>query len=279
VITADYPLLLLNKEKQQAFNKLIEYFKRAEVQKRVMSDTARRPVIPGVQLDQRFPDAVVLELPFPGKVETVDQILMTYLDKQRAPTTSIFVLDLSGSMRGNNLQQLKQAMLNLAGGDQSITGKFARFRAREQVVVLPFSGRPMASQSYDIESGIGNDPALGQLRAEINSLVADGGTAIYSALSKAYQLANEARVRDSNRFYSIALLSDGRNTQGESFAEFRELYRRHHDDYAGIPTFPIVFGDADKQEMETLANLTGGRAFDSTKHSLSQVFKKIRGYQ
>ncbi|MBW9258813.1 MAG: VWA domain-containing protein [Candidatus Thiodiazotropha sp. (ex. Lucinisca nassula)] len=279
VITADYPLLLLNKAKQQAFSKLIDYFKQQPVQQRLMSETARRPVIPGVALDKRFPDAVVLELPFPGKVETVDQILMTYLDKQRAPSTSIFVLDLSGSMRGDNLQQLKQAMHNLAGGDQSITGKFARFRAREQVIILPFSSQPMASQTFDIESGVGNDPVLQQLRNEINQLVANGGTAIYSALDSAYGLAKAARAQDSDRFYSIALLSDGANTQGLSYGGFRDLYRQNHDDYAGIPTFPIIFGGADKQEMEKLAHLTGGRAFDSTKHSLSQVFKKIRGYQ
>jgi Ca-activated chloride channel family protein len=279
VITADYPLLLLNREKQQAFTKLVDYFKQPEVQKKLMSETARRPVTPGVTLDRRFPNAVVLELPFPGKVETVDEILMTYLDKQRAPTTSIFVLDLSGSMRGANLQQLKQAMHNLAGGDQTITGKFARFRAREQVVILPFSSRPMSSQTFDVLSGVGDDPVLQQLRSEINRLVAEGGTAIYSALTTAYQLANEARNRERDRFYSIALLSDGENTQGKNFNEFRDFYRLHHDDYAGIPTFPIIFGGADKEEMEALAELTGGRAFDSTKHSLSQVFKKIRGYQ
>jgi Ca-activated chloride channel family protein len=279
VITADYPLLLLNKQKQPAFKKLVEYFKRPDVQKRVMSDTARRPVAPSVKLDRRFPDAVVLELPFPGKVETVDEILMTYLDKQRAPSTSIFVLDLSGSMHGDNLQQLKQAMYNLAGGDQSITGKFARFRAREQVVILPFNSRPMPSKTFDIESGVGDDPVLRQLRMEINGLAADGETAIYSALTVAYQLANEARKTESDRFYSIALLSDGENTQGKSFAEFSSNYHQRHDDFAGIPTFPIIFGGADRAEMQALAQLTGGRAFDSTKHSLSQVFKKIRGYQ
>jgi Ca-activated chloride channel family protein len=279
VITADYPLLLLNKGKSESFTKLVEYFKRPDVQKRLMAMTARRPVTPGIKLDRRFPNSVVMELPFPGKVETVDHILTTYLDKQRAPTTSIFVLDLSGSMRGENLKQLKQAMKNLAGADRSITGKFSRFRAREQVIVIPFSSSPRHSQSYDIETAVGNDPALQRLRTSIDSFNATGGTAIYSALVKAYNIASKARESAPERFYSIALLSDGKNTEGESFNQFREIYLRNHDTYAGIPTFPIIFGGADKVEMESLAELTGGREFDSTKHSLAQVFKKIRGYQ
>ncbi|PUB86106.1 MAG: VWA domain-containing protein [gamma proteobacterium symbiont of Ctena orbiculata] len=279
VITADYPLLLLNKNKTAAYTKLISYFKRPEVQRRLMAETARRPVAPEIGLDKRFPNSIVMELPFPGKVETVDQILTTYLDKQRAPSTSIFVLDLSGSMRGENLDQLKQAMRNLAGADKSITGKFARFRAREQVIVIPFSNRPMRSQSYEIASGVGNDPALQDLRRAVDSLTANGGTAIYDALARAYKTASQAREHDPDRFYSIALLSDGKNTQGDTFHQFREIYNKNHDDYAGIPTFPIIFGGADKHEMISLAELTGGREFDSTKQSLAQVFKKIRGYQ
>jgi Ca-activated chloride channel family protein len=279
VITADYPLLLLNKNKAEAYQKLVNYFKRPEVQQRLMTETARRPVTPEISLDKRFPQSIVMELPFPGKVETVDQILTTYLDKQRAPSTSIFVLDLSGSMRGNNLEQLKQAMKNLAGADKTITGKFARFRAREQVIVIPFSDRPMQSQVYDITSGVGNDPALQHLRGAVDGLNASGGTAIYDALARAYKTASDARALDPDRFYSIALLSDGKNTQGDTFHQFRKIYNKNHDTYAGIPTFPIIFGGADKNEMISLAKLTGGREFDSTKHSLAQVFKKIRGYQ
>jgi Ca-activated chloride channel homolog len=40
-----------------------------------------------------------------------------------------------------------------------------------------------------------------------------------------------------------------------------------------------MFGDADMDEMKSLADLTGGRVFDATSSSLSAVFKEIRGYQ
>ena len=280
VVTADYPLLLINKEKQAAFDRLVAYFKQPEVQERLMQETARRPVVPNVAADSRFPDAIIIELPFPGKVETVDQILMTYLDKQRAPSTSLFVLDMSGSMgKEQRLDQLKQSLRNLAGADLSITGKFARFRAREQVIFQPFNDKPMPMRTFAIQSGDNHDPGLQEMRQVISGFVAEGGTAIYDALNVAYEEAVEQRAQSPDRFFSIVLMSDGLNREGMRFAEFQQHYHRMADQYGPIPTFAVIFGDANREEMHALAQLTGGRAFDSTKHSLAQVFKKIRGYQ
>jgi len=40
-----------------------------------------------------------------------------------------------------------------------------------------------------------------------------------------------------------------------------------------------VFGEARPDELQRLADLTGGRTFDSRKSSLQAIFKEIRGYQ
>jgi Ca-activated chloride channel family protein len=47
----------------------------------------------------------------------------------------------------------------------------------------------------------------------------------------------------------------------------------------GVPIFPILFGTARESEMNEIAQLTGGRAFDARTQSLADVFKEIRGYQ
>lgn len=280
VVTADYPLLLINRDKRPAFDRLVAYFKQPEVQARLMRETARRPVVPGVIPDARFPNAVIVELPFPGQVETVDQILMTYLDKQRAPSTSLFVLDMSGSMgREQRLEQLKQSLRNLAGADRSITGQFARFRAREQVIFQPFNDQPMPKITFAVQTGNDQDPGLQEMRQVISGFSAAGGTAIYDTLKVAYEEAVRLRAENPDRFFSIVLMSDGMNREGMGFADFKQHYQRVADEYGPIPTFPVIFGDANKAEMQALAQLTGGRSFDSTGHSLAQVFKKIRGYQ
>ena len=64
-----------------------------------MDTTARRPAMPGVPLDPRFPSQMLVELPFPSQLDTIDALMLdAYLDQVRKPASAIFVLDLSGSM-------------------------------------------------------------------------------------------------------------------------------------------------------------------------------------
>jgi len=46
-----------------------------------------------------------------------------------------------------------------------------------------------------------------------------------------------------------------------------------------IKTFTVLFGEADREVMDKIAAITGGRSFDGRKKSLSEIFKTIRGYQ
>src|SRR5262245_33760701 len=132
IITADYPLLLLNPAKRAEYDKVVAYLRSPAVQRQLMSTTNRRPAIPEVAPDSRFPRRVLVELPFPASRQVVDQLLFAYLDKFRRPAHAIFVLDMSASMRGERLASLKQALVNLTGADSSVTGRFARFRERER---------------------------------------------------------------------------------------------------------------------------------------------------
>jgi Ca-activated chloride channel family protein len=40
-----------------------------------------------------------------------------------------------------------------------------------------------------------------------------------------------------------------------------------------------LFGEGNAEELKQLADLTGGRLFDSRSVALATVFKEIRGYQ
>ena len=57
----------------------------------------------------------------------------------RLPADNTFVLDQSGSMENERIASLKTALLGLSGADASISGRFARFRNRERIFLLPFS--------------------------------------------------------------------------------------------------------------------------------------------
>ena len=127
IITADYPLMLFNREQQEAYDTLVDYLKSTEFQEMMMTETTRRPVNVSVPISNDFPDSLLVELPFPNRVEVINELIFTYLDEQRVPAHSFFVLDVSGSMFGDRLSELQGALINLTGLDTSVTGQFSRF--------------------------------------------------------------------------------------------------------------------------------------------------------
>ncbi|POZ50293.1 VWA domain-containing protein [Methylovulum psychrotolerans] len=275
-VIADYPLLLLAKDQAANYQKLVDYLKSAAFQQWLMDTTDRRPVNPAVALGTQFPKGYLLDMPFPNTIATVNEILFAYLNEQRQPSHTYFVLDVSGSMAGSGIAALQQAMANLAGADTTLTGKFARFRNREQVTLITFNHQVQDIRHFTVDK---EGHALQDIDAYVNGLTTTGGTAIFSALDVAYKQATQARAADPKRFYSIVLMTDGLNEDGMSYTDFVRLYQQHANSAAAINTFPIIFGNADPSQLQALAALTGGQVFDSRTNSLAAAFKQIRGYQ
>jgi Ca-activated chloride channel family protein len=244
-----------------------------------MTDTLRRPAIPGVPLDPRFTSQTLIELPFPAKLDTIDKLITTYLDEIRRPASAIFVLDVSGSMEGQRLDDLKGAMKALTGLDSSVTGQFARFRAHEDVTVITFSDAVQEAREFTIDDTDPNGSDMTAIRDYVDGLAAGGGTAIYSGLEAAYAAVKDAQAADPNRLYSIVLMTDGENNAGTSPEDFATHYARLDDAVRGVHTYPVLFGDANRDAMNTIASQTGGTVFDATVTSLQTIFKQIRGYQ
>ena len=279
IVTADYPLMLLNKDKQEAWQKVVDYLRTPDVQARIMKDTGRRPAIPGVALDGRFPAQSLIELPYPAKLETIDALITAYLDEERKPASAVFVLDVSGSMDGERLDSLKGAMRALTGTDTSLTGQFARFRAREDVTMILFSEDVVDQRQFTIDDTNPNGPDMTAIRDYIDGLQTYSGTAIYSGLDRAYQAVADQQAKDPDRLYSIVLMTDGENNAGLEPDDFNAELEGLPGPVRAVPVFPILFGDANTAAMQDIADRTGGRLFDAKSQSLADIFKQIRGYQ
>jgi Ca-activated chloride channel family protein len=279
IVTADYPLMLLNSSQRDSFDKLSGWLRKPNIQRKIMTTTSRRPVLSDVGLDPRFASQVLVELPFPATLDVANQLLFAYLDKVRLPSHVYFVLDTSGSMGGQRISDLKRAFANLTGLDTSITGQFARFRSRDQLTIITFSSRVNSMRDFTITNTDPNGADQAAVRDHVNSLQAGGGTAIYDALYTAFQAAGKAKAADPGRFYSVVLMTDGENNQGRSASQFADYYRREPPVVRSIKCFAVIFGEASPKELNDVANLTGGRTFDARGSSLTQVFKDMRGYQ
>ena len=279
IVTADYPLMLLDAGHRSEYDKLVAYFRKPDVQTRIMTQTHRRPSIPEVQPDSQFPSQVLVEVQFPGTLDVVNQLIEVYLNQVRLPSHTYFVLDVSGSMDGPRLDGVKKTFANLTGADQSITGQFARFRAREDITIVTFSAAVQDTRTFTINDPTPGSADLKRVLDFVNGLNAGGGTAIYDALETAYAIAGQDKAADPNRFYSVVLMTDGENNNGRDANQFQTFYRSASPQIQSIKCFAVIFGEASPKALNDVAGLTGGRTFDARNVSLPTVFKEIRGYQ
>ncbi|MFE4827428.1 extracellular solute-binding protein [Streptomyces sp. NPDC056672] len=280
VVTADYPFTLLTsapQEAREAGQALTSYLRSPEAQKSLTEQTFRRPVIPSIPPAAGLATDKRRELPFPGSRSVADGLLHAYENQLRRPSRTVYVLDTSGSMEGERLSRLKDALAGLTGTDDSATGE--RFRDREEVTLMPFGSEVKRVLSHTVDPA-GRAAALDAIRADARALSASGDTAVYSSLREAYSHLGKGGP-GSDAFTSIVLMTDGENTTGTKAVEFDSFYAGLPADQRATPVFPILFGDSDRAELEHIAQLTGGRLFDATggEESLDGAFEEIRGYQ
>ncbi|MDX2931153.1 substrate-binding and vWA domain-containing protein [Streptomyces ipomoeae] len=268
VITADYPLSSLastSQDVREDVRRLSEALRTPDTQRLITEETLRRPVVASVPPAEGLDTTRRRELPFPGTRSVADGLLDAYENELRRPSRTVYVLDTSGSMEGDRLTRLKTALTELTGD----------FRDREEVTLMPFGSEVKSVRTHVVRP---ENPKAGLdgIREDTRELSAEGDTAIYTSLQKAYEHLGTA---DRDTFTSVVLMTDGENTTGAGPAEFDDFYRRLPAAQQQIPVFPILFGDSDKDELEHIADLTGGRLFDAQQGSLDGAFEEIRGYQ
>ncbi|POX59858.1 hypothetical protein C3492_30405 [Streptomyces sp. Ru62] len=267
VVTADYPFSSLastDARTREDVRKVTADLRTDAVQELITDTTHRRPVVPSVRPAAGLDPGRRRELPFPGSRSVADGLLDSYENELRRPSRTVYVLDTSGSMEGDRLAALKQALAALTGD----------FRDREEVTLMPFGSEVKSVRTHVVDP---KDPKAGlaAIRRDTDALDADGGTAVYTSLEQAYDHLGT----DRDTFTSIVLMTDGENTAGDEAGDFDGFYRALGRDRRDIPVFPILFGDSSRSELQHIADLTGGRLFDARQGSLDGAFEEIRGYQ
>ncbi len=273
VISADYPFTLLagaSEDVRQGYDRLVDHLRDGATQNAIVTRTERRAVVPNVALPEDAPRGLV-ELPFPDTRAAIDALLVAYFDRLRTPARTVYVLDVSGSMAGERLAALKTALTGLTGVDTSLSGRYCRFRSREEVILLPFASKPGIPNVYAV-SAESPQSSRGAIRAAIDRLAAGGETAVYDSLVAAYGQFDDV----GERFPSIVLMTDGESNTGRTLSDFLSFAATAPHP---VRVFPILFGEAAEQEMRQVATATGGELWDARDGDLGRAFCQIRGYQ
>jgi Ca-activated chloride channel homolog len=274
-------MMLLNGSRRADYDNLVAYLRGKDFQTKMSARTLRRPVNSDAATSAAIPKRTLVELPFPGQAALIDTLLANFLSDVRIPSSSRYLLDVSGSMHGPRISSLKEAMRMLASDESNSSERYARFQKREEVGIITFSDQTSPTRLFRMGSTPEqNARTRAGITEMVDSLEAGGSTAIFSSLQQALlDLSHERRFNREQRYYTVVLMTDGANNRGLTPGQFRRWYEDEGDRVAGIRVFPILFGEGDPKELTSIAAMTGGRLFDSKTKSLAAVFKEIRGYQ
>lgn len=274
VISADYPLSALkesaNPDARAKVEALAKWFGENP---QTLTDINLRPADPSADLPEEMASTQVYELPFPGSSRVVQGLQEAYSDELRKPGSTAFVLDTSESMAGDRIASLTKIMDDLIR-NRAVTesGTTVGIRGNEKVALVPFNDKVEGVTEVVVKPDGSNRE---ELATAVEDLEAQGTTALYDALADAYGYVDTS----GDYIPSILLLSDGNVTSGKDFEMFKAFYSSLPPEQARIPIFPIVYGEANRYELEHLASISGGKVFDAEGEDLAEVFKEIRAYQ
>jgi Ca-activated chloride channel family protein len=117
----------------------------------------------------------------------------------RLPKDIIFVMDRSGSMDGDKIQQVRSALHDILG----------RLHPNDRFALLGFNDR-VSALSYALQPA--DSDALDDARRFVDGLSAEGGTDLETALRTALEILLGTKERGATRL--IVFLSDGLPTSG-----------------------------------------------------------------
>jgi Ca-activated chloride channel family protein len=198
-----------------------------------------------------------LEVPSADVINGILQVWRT----QKKHSNVVLVLDTSGSMNQehkiqNAREGAKQLVQLLDDGD---TFSF-----------LPFSSEPhWALRNAAVKE------ERAKLVSQIDSLFAEGGTALYDSIDSAYQQLASAGPGGS-KIQAIVVLTDGEDT--ESRMKLEELMQRiqYNGETRAIHIFTIAYGkDARKDILQGIADATQAKFYQGTPQNIVEVFRDI----
>ena len=272
VSVSDSPLLYVNnknEKKKEAFLKLQDYILSGEGQE-ILLNMGRRTWYGGTT--DKAPKGVfnkdwgidttkyISPIKYPS-MDVIKEALLLYQTRLKKPVHVVFCLDYSGSMYGDGINALKDAMDYIFSERANIN--MIQFSELDKIDVIAFGStvnKPWSAK--------GNNTKY--LLEEINNYSLDGATSLYPSVEAAIEL-----LKDETEEYntSVIVMTDGEGNVG-TFGSLENTYKRIGKE---IPIYSITFGDASIAQLNKMVTLSNGKIFDG-RSNLLEAFKTVRGY-
>ncbi len=179
----------------------------------------------------------------------------------KKPVDLVIVMDTSGSMAGQKISAARASLIEFIN----------KLDDRDRIEVILFS--------HDLIH-LNELAPVGEVRADLTTRVAGitegGDTRLYDAASLAYDRLED--YGNPNHIRAVVILSDGQDTYSNISIDdlLVEIGPAGEEAGSAIKLFTIGFGnDADLTTLKIIAEITGGRQYESTPETINEIYAQI----
>ncbi|MFT3694903.1 MAG: extracellular solute-binding protein [Kofleriaceae bacterium] len=266
---SDHPYAILDgvsADEKAAGEQLLAFLK-AQPQQEVARGLGFRPADPKIGIAAPLDEAhgvdpkqpqTLLDVP---SVDVLNALLEAWrLQKKSADVMIVF--DRSGSMNGDPMNQAK------AGASAFIDG----LSDRDSLGIMFFSNNidePPVPQPLKT--------ARQALHQQVDNSFASGGTALYEAVAKAYDVMLARAKKDPGQIHAIVVMTDGKDE--DSHISIDQLDSRFNPENAPVKIFTIAYGDkADPGVLQTIATAAQGTSVKGSASTIVDVYKDLSAF-
>ncbi len=272
----DMPFAYINNDKTDTKNRedflTLQNYLRSDEMKSTMEEMGYRSWYGGVKdnTDKAVfnPDwgidttKYLRDMKYPSK-KVITKAINLYIEALRKPTHVVFCLDVSGSMYGEGIKELQEAM-NYILDKELASEDNLQFSDNDKITIITFSNK--VEKIYDTKLG----SQTNELISEVNKLDPNGGTNIYDPTIEALKILDKETDAYTK---TVILMTDGVSNAG-SYWDLSKYYKESTKD---IPVYSITFGYSSEDELNEIADLTNAKVFDG-KSGLLKAFREVRSY-
>ncbi len=204
----------------------------------------------------------LMPLKYPSK-DVINEAISLYLEVFRKPSAIVFCLDVSGSMYGDGILELKNAMKYILDYDTASNDNI-QFSENDKIYIYSFANDVVGP--FYTENGKDTSDLIYQ----VQSFQPNGGTNLYGCAIEGIKKLNSLNLKDDYT-KTIILMTDGEANIG-SYASLKNAYNG-----SNVPIYSIMFGSARRKQLEDIAELSNAKVFDG-KTNLTEAFKEVRSY-
>ncbi len=168
---------------------------------------------------------------------------------------AVFVADVSGSMDGDPITQLKKSLINGAQyiKDNNYVGLVSY--STDVTIEVPIAKFDLNQRAY--------------FQGAVEDLQAVGGTATYDGITVAIKMLLEAKKNNPNAKLMLFLLSDGAQNEGFSLEYVEPVIQE-----SGIPVYTIGY-NADIEALQSISNINEASSINADSDDVIYKIKSL----